>query len=75
MFNGSSEKPNGERACPRCGTVFSCGLAAHEESCWCFELPRIVTRAQSSREGCVCPACLKLQIEQIQAEEEKASSS
>ncbi len=74
MFNGSTDKPTGERTCPRCGTVFTCGLAAHEESCWCFDLPRVITRARSSREGCLCPNCLKQQIEEIQAEEKAGTT-
>lgn len=73
MNDPQSTPPSGERACPRCGQTFTCGLAAHQEKCWCFELPHIISMKDASREGCICPSCLQKQIDEIQAREKQAN--
>jgi hypothetical protein len=54
---------NGDNACPRCGQKFTCGLAAAQERCWCFDLPHVIPMTDANREGCLCPACLKAEID------------
>jgi hypothetical protein len=63
MNSPATTPTNGERACPRCGTVFTCGLAARQERCWCFDYPRILTVEDTGREGCLCPTCLQAAID------------
>jgi hypothetical protein len=65
--------PNGARTCPRCGQSFSCDLSAHQEKCWCFDFPHLISMKDASREGCVCPTCLGKQIEAIQAKSTEAN--
>ena len=57
-----SPPPNGERACHRCGQKFTCGLAAAHERCWCFDYPHVIPVKDANREGCLCPACLQIEI-------------
>lgn len=46
--------------CPRCGTGFSCGMAAGATRCWCVEYPPAfaVPAADAADAACYCPACL-----------------
>ena len=55
----SSEAAPGD-VCPRCGTRFSCGMAAGQEVCWCVAHPPIfaVPGAGAADAACYCPACL-----------------
>ena len=46
----------GEKACPRCGAVFVCGMDAGKPRCWCADLPPLPVDATVA--GCLCPACL-----------------
>jgi hypothetical protein len=56
----------GARRCPECGAAFTCGLAAGDERCWCFDLPAVMpVRADTT---CLCPACLAKAIQQQQQE-------
>jgi hypothetical protein len=56
----------GARRCPECGAAFTCGLAAGDERCWCFDLPAIMpVRADTT---CLCPACLAKALQQQQQE-------
>ena len=73
MSNSTSSAPNGARTCPRCGQPFGCDLSAHQEKCWCFEYPHVISMKDASHEGCVCPACLAKQIEEIQAQGKEAN--
>jgi hypothetical protein len=47
----------GDKRCPRCGAVFSCG-AATGGTCWCGVLPRL-TFVDPAVPDCLCPDCLK----------------
>jgi hypothetical protein len=58
-----------QRICPRCSAKFTCGLAAMEAACWCFEMPNVITASITSRQGCLCPNCLQKLIESIQAKQ------
>lgn len=48
--------------CPRCGAVFSCGMRAGEDVCWCVAFPPAfaVPAAETVPDtgACYCPACL-----------------
>ena len=53
-------------SCPRCGTMFRCGMVAADDQCWCVKLPHImpVLSSASATTGtagasCFCPACLQ----------------
>jgi hypothetical protein len=57
----------GQRTCPRCGAHFTCGIAAGEERCWCFDLPNVILLTSiGSDEGCLCPDCLQAVIKTAQ---------
>lgn len=49
--------PKGLVVCPQCGAAFTCGVAAGEARCWCFDLPNIMPMRADS--ACLCPACLR----------------
>lgn len=53
----------GERACPRCGATFVCGNEAGAPTCWCAELPPVLSLPANGA-GCYCPACLRAIIAQ-----------
>lgn len=61
------------KACPRCGEGFTCGMAAGEQSCWCAELPNVISLDgilfpgdDVKYEDCLCPNCLQELIGQVQ---------
>jgi hypothetical protein len=59
-----SKTGSGGRVCPNCGAAFTCGIAAGESRCWCFDLPPVMpVRADTA---CLCPACLAQAIRQTQ---------
>lgn len=51
--------------CPRCGTVFECGMTAGKEPCWCAALPSLPpdaylpNRDDAAASRCFCPYCLR----------------
>ena len=49
--------------CERCGTEFHCGMTAGEPKCWCADLPRIMPLTTAKTAACLCPDCLKREIE------------
>ena len=49
-----------ETRCARCGAVFTCGMQAGQEPCWCAELPAI---EPVPGRNCLCQACLKDELE------------
>jgi hypothetical protein len=56
----TTDAPKGHRTCPRCGASFTCGIAAGEAHCWCFDLPNVIwIDDEKVNEGCLCPACLR----------------
>jgi len=48
--------------CQRCGLGFRCGVVAGQDSCWCFDLPRVSKAAPAPKnlegKSCYCPNCL-----------------
>lgn len=57
-LNGDYKVPTLEKhkICVQCGIPFSC----YTQGCWCGELPRIMPMENIT--DCLCPACLKLVI-------------
>jgi len=49
--------------CPRCGAEFTCNPGA---DCWCAALPPLPM--PDAVERCLCPPCLKAEIERRSAE-------
>lgn len=72
MSKSASPSQHGQRACPGCGTAFTCGLAAGLERCWCFNLPHVIPVADASHEGCLCPACLQKVIDRVLKDQQEA---
>ena len=46
--------------CVACGETFGCGNVEGKTSCWCADLPTVMPVTD---EGCLCPKCLKTEIE------------
>ncbi len=57
----------GHSTCPRCGTTFVCGNTAGDANCWCVKLPAIAP-AEPDCALCLCPTCLRRQIEAADAD-------
>jgi hypothetical protein len=54
-----AERRPGENVCPACGNVFTCGMAAGAERCWCADLPPLpADLLDSAAADCFCPTCL-----------------
>jgi hypothetical protein len=49
------------KSCSRCGESFLCGPAAGKAHCWCADLPRVMPL--DFKQDCLCPACLRSEIE------------
>jgi hypothetical protein len=73
MSKNGSAYQSGARACPRCGQNFTCGLAAVDDHCWCFDLPHVISPKDASREGCLCPNCLGKLIDTIQKRDQASA--
>ncbi|MCB2211892.1 cysteine-rich CWC family protein [bacterium] len=56
------ESPDGNTRCPECGAVFTCGIAAGEDRCWCMELPYLAGEMIGDG-ACLCPECLQRALE------------
>ncbi|MEK7857518.1 MAG: cysteine-rich CWC family protein [Elusimicrobiota bacterium] len=50
------------KTCARCQATFSCGAEEDAAPCWCAALPRVMPLSDA---GCLCPSCLKAEIESI----------
>jgi hypothetical protein len=48
------------KTCPKCQAKFECGLAKGQETCWCFDCPRIMPVVENA--ACLCPECLRKEI-------------
>jgi uncharacterized protein len=48
------------KTCPKCQAKVECGIANGQESCWCFNLPRVLPLVENA--ACLCPECLQKQI-------------
>jgi hypothetical protein len=69
----TAPKPNQETVnsvCAACGATFRCGMVSADATCWCFQLPHVMTvptagaAAESGDNArCLCPACLHQQLE------------
>ncbi|REJ92775.1 MAG: hypothetical protein DWQ34_12365 [Planctomycetota bacterium] len=67
MPDPPSPTPTPNTACTACGKPFRCGFRAGESTCWCAALPQVIpVPAESSKESCLCPDCLRKQVEQMQ---------
>ncbi|MBL8118842.1 MAG: cysteine-rich CWC family protein [Anaerolineae bacterium] len=51
-----------QKTCPRCGASFTCGVAAAQSHCWCFDLPNVHPLQSNEYTGCLCPSCLRERI-------------
>jgi len=61
-----AERRPGENVCPACGSIFTCGMAAGEERCWCADLPPLPKESlDSATPGCFCPKCLELRSKSL----------
>lgn len=50
------------KECDHCGRTFECGPGTGENGdCWCGSLPNVVPF--EAGQDCLCPECLKEQIE------------
>lgn len=49
--------------CPRCGHANECGMEKGQTTCWCFELPHVLSASETEQGGrCYCRACLARMI-------------
>jgi hypothetical protein len=53
-------------SCSRCGATFRCGSLAGDARCWCGSLPGLPIERLKGGIGCLCPACLAKEIENMQ---------
>lgn len=62
--------------CKRCGAEFNCAMADGNDGgpCWCTAMPPAVPVPSTDTDvTCWCPACLKLHIEQREAQRRAAA--
>lgn len=55
--NSGSTEAAPVNSCPRCGRLFTCGMAAGEDVCWCVAHPPIFA-VPGADAACYCPDCL-----------------
>jgi hypothetical protein len=65
-------KDAGQKVCAECGEGFTCGFAAGDGSCWCFEKPRVLP--MDSGGDCLCLNCLDRAIARELKDREKLDS-
>jgi hypothetical protein len=54
-------------ACARCGATLSCAMLGEMDGpCWCTQLPPALP-VPTEAAGCLCRACLKMQIAALQS--------
>jgi hypothetical protein len=51
--------------CARCGAAFSCGAGTNH--CWCFDESYRVPMPTAAGEDCLCPACLRAHVQNVEA--------
>ncbi|MGB4115217.1 MAG: cysteine-rich CWC family protein [Polaromonas sp.] len=59
-----TEKP--ASTCPQCGAGLRCGAVSGDETCWCFDMPRVVALPSSDltqKASCLCRNCLQQLID------------
>ncbi len=59
--DGPVDESDTNTTCGRCGTKFRCDYQAGCESCWCLELPKVLS--PTNAEACLCRDCLVAEIE------------
>ena len=64
------KRANGHKSCPQCGSNFICGIADGGQTCWCFDLPNVVSLDKETT--CLCPECLQKHIQNHLATKKKA---
>ena len=48
------------KICSSCKSKFDC---KENLSCWCYEFPHVpIKNIQDNQNDCICPKCLKIQI-------------
>lgn len=52
--------PQNPKTCPRCQATFDCGIANGQDTCWCFDCPRVLPVVENA--ACLCPECLRKEI-------------
>jgi len=50
--------------CLKCGESFECGFALGKSECWCQELDGRLAARIGNGESCLCPRCLKREIQE-----------
>jgi hypothetical protein len=59
----SAATPGEGHLCPRCGRANECGMEKGETTCWCFELPHLLSVSETEHSGrCYCRQCLSRMI-------------
>ncbi|MFL9890827.1 cysteine-rich CWC family protein [Paraburkholderia sp. RL17-381-BIF-C] len=48
--------------CPRCGSVFDCGMHTQPLDCWCRKMPALPADRLDPTGRCLCPECLAAEI-------------
>ena len=57
--NPKKSKNLQNNVCELCGSEFYCGISAGEESCWCFDYPKVFRVIEVKNDKCICKKCLK----------------
>ncbi|MCA9068103.1 MAG: cysteine-rich CWC family protein [Planctomycetaceae bacterium] len=53
-------KTPASKTCPRCQQQFRCDIACGQDTCWCFEFPKVLPLVENAE--CFCPDCLQKEI-------------
>lgn len=53
--------------CVRCGARFGCGMKEGKGACWCAELPPVLPVPPEGGGACLCPDCLRAEVEKAKA--------
>ncbi len=59
-----------QKTCTQCHTVFECGAGDPSKTCWCAELPKIISPTDTR--DCLCPKCLKNRISETEIDQSVA---
>lgn len=55
-----------QKTCTQCQTVFECSANDTTKTCWCAELPKVISPTDTK--DCLCPECLAEKISEMQNE-------
>ncbi|MES2622014.1 MAG: cysteine-rich CWC family protein [Bacteroidota bacterium] len=62
-----------QQVCEQCKAVFECGAFDTTQSCWCNELPKVISPKDTT--ACLCPTCLSEKIKELQSHESVIESN